>query len=284
MNARATPSADDLLAVARRLVAQATDRLRTLATHPLTSARKHDASLVTNADHEVDRLLREGLQAAFPGHAILTEEAGLRAAAGSRFVWMVDPLDGTRAYAKGVPGFSVMVGLLKDSAPYLGLVADPIGGCTYEAVKGQGCYLTDGRGQRRRLQVSGRNRWSQMPLVTSTGFPPAAAEAVRARLDCPFLAPIHSVGIKVGLLVRQEADIYLNHHLVSYWDTCAPQVILEEAGGRFTLIDGTPLRYDDMTGGYVHPRSTLATNGTRHDELVALLAPLADRLRPARRR
>ncbi len=294
MSYSAAPAADELLATARRLIGQAADRLTAMAKQPLTRERKHDASLVTNADHEIDRLIRDGLRAAFPDHAILTEESGLHRAPErvvslprqataiapeSPFVWAVDPLDGTKAYAKGIPGFSVMIGLLKDGEPYLGLVADPLEGYYYEAIRGGGCFLTDRQGARRQLHVSDRKEWSRMPLVTSTGFPESAAEAVRARLASPLVEPINSVGIKVGLVVRQIADIYLNHHLVSYWDTCAPQVILEEAGGRFTMIDGTSLSYD-LTGPHVHSLPTLATNGTRHDELVKLLAPLADRLRP----
>ncbi len=288
-----------MLDVARRLILQAADRLTELAKQPLTRERKHDASLVTNADHEIDRLIRDGLRAAFPDHAILTEESGLHrapeispeqgppAAAGDRaegspFVWAVDPLDGTRAYAKGIPGFSVMIGLLKNGAPYLGLVADPLEGYCYEAARGVGAFLINRAGERTPLRVSRRNEWTQMPLVTSTGFPKTAADAVNALLGSPFVAPINSVGIKVGLVVRQIADIYLNHHLVSYWDTCAPQIILEESGGRFTMIDGSPLTYD-LAGSHVHPRPTIASNGIRHDELVKLLSPLASQLRPLQR-
>jgi len=280
---RATsPSAEALLNVARQLILQAADRLTELAKQPLTRERKHDASLVTNADHEVDRLIRDGLRAAFPDHAVLTEESGLHRAPESPFVWAVDPLDGTRAYAKGIPGFSVMIGLLKDGAPYLGLVADPLEGYCYEAARGVGAFLTNRAGERTPLRVSQRNAWTQMPLITSTGFPQTTTDAVNALLGSPFVAPINSVGIKVGLVVRQVADIYLNHHLVSYWDTCAPQIILEEAGGRFTMIDGSPLTYR-LADSHVHPRPTIASNGTRHNELVKLLTPLTSQLRPLRR-
>ena len=84
---------------------------------------------------------------------------------------------------------------------------------------------------------------------------------------------MNSVGIKVGLLVRQTADIYVNHHAVHYWDTVAPQVILEEAGGIFTFSDGRPLAYD-LNSQFQHDAPTLASNGQRHSEFVSIIRGL----------
>lgn len=236
----------------------------------ISQNRKEDRSLVTEADLRSDQIIREGLTKVFPDHGILTEEDGLSGRSGSDWVWLVDPLDGTRAYAKGIAGFSVMVGLLHQGQPVVGVVVDPLEDRIYEAVKGSGAYLTE-HGKRTRLQVSKRDHFPEMPLVTSTDCPKEFLDKVRSQLDCPLITPINSVGIKIGLLVRQVADIYLSHHPVHYWDSCAPQIILEEAGGRLTYLNGCSLDYS-MEGTHEHQKLILASNGTQHAGLVARLA------------
>ena len=259
-----------MIEIARELALKASNEVIQLLHQPIHQERKKDRSLVTEADLRSDAVLREGLAKAFPDHAIVSEESGISGSSGSEWIWLIDPLDGTKAYAKGISGFCVMVGLLKEGRPHLGVVVDPLQNLIYEAVRGEGAYLTSG-GKRSRLQASSRSDFLKMPLVTSTGFPKEVQDRIIARLKSPICEPINSVGIKVGMLVRQEADIYINHHTVHYWDTCAPQVILEEAGGRFTRLDGKPLKYDLATD-HSHNSLTLATNGTRHEELVDLLA------------
>ncbi len=258
-----------LLQTARSLAEEAAAEVMRLKDQPLNSERKADQSLVTTADLNADKILREGLLEAFPDHGILSEESGILGNPKSEYVWLVDPLDGTKAYAKGIPGFSVMVGLLHQGWPYVGVVVDPITGRTYEASRGGGAYLTEG-GSRQSLWVSKRSDYADMPVVVSTGFPQASLKELQIELTGPLLAPINSVGIKVGHVVRQEADVYINHHPVHLWDTCAPQIILEEAGGLFTRIDGTPLEYQ-LEAPYSHQALTLATNGTRHGDLVSLI-------------
>jgi 3'(2'), 5'-bisphosphate nucleotidase len=270
-------NANPFLDVARPLALKAAAALMTLRQSPLSKRQKADHSVVTNGDLEADRIIREGLRRAFPDHAILTEESGLEGDATQEFVWVVDPLDGTRAYVKGTRGFSVMIGLMRAGKPYAGVVADPWDGQLFSAVRGAGTFFSQGGSLEAELvHVSKRNVWSEMPLISSTGFPPKAKAAIEKALPCRWLPALNSVGIKVGVLVRQLADLYLNHHDVHYWDTCAPQVILEEAGGRISYLDGNPLRYE-MRGEYRHAMPTLATNAQRHDEALAIVAPLTER-------
>jgi 3'(2'), 5'-bisphosphate nucleotidase len=259
-----------MLAVARALAERAAAEVRKRLDSPQVQSRKADHSPVTEADMVADRIIREGLLEAFPGHAVLTEETGLTGDAASPWAWCVDPLDGTKAYAKKIPGFCVMIGLLKEGKPHLGVVADPLEGRLYQAVRGAGAEHHHG-GKIERLRVSSRREFSQMPLIVSTDFPEKLLVQVREALNGPILPPINSVGIKVGLLVRQLGDIYVNHHSVHYWDTCAPQIILEEAGGAFTRLDGAPLDYPLAATSYRHAAKTLASNGTRHSELVQRL-------------
>jgi 3'(2'), 5'-bisphosphate nucleotidase len=267
-------AANPFLDVARPLALKAAAALMRIRQEPLSKQRKADHSVVTNGDLEADRLIREGLRRAFPDHAILTEESGLEGDPTQEFLWVIDPLDGTRAYVKGIRGFSVMIGLLRGGKPYAGVVADPWDEQLFSAVRGEGAFLAKkGSLDGERVRVSTRNVWNEMPLISSTGFPPATKAAIEKALPCPWLPAVNSVGIKVGVLVRQDADIYLNHHDVHYWDTCAPQVILEEAGGLFTYIDGNSLQYE-LGGEHRHPLPTLASNAQRHADALAVMGPL----------
>jgi 3'(2'), 5'-bisphosphate nucleotidase len=259
-------SDERLLTEASTLARSAAETIRSFLNKPLEKESKADHSPVTAADLASDRLIRSGLQRAFPGHGILTEETGYQKGRDDDWIWVVDPLDGTKAFAKGIPGYCVMIGLLKAGRPYLGVVVDPLEGHEYQAVRGQGAFHLLA-GKKTKLTVSKRSDFKEMPLVVSTGFPDPKLEKAKKELACPVLPPINSVGIKVGLLVRQLGDIYLNHHGVHYWDTCAPQVILEEAGGVMTLVNGKELDYN-FSVGLAHPMPTLASNGTRHKDLI----------------
>lgn len=260
---------EDRLPAVCELVAAAGRRVMELFRLPLVAARKEDNSLVTNADHAANDILREGLRSRFPDHALLSEETGLEGPADAVFRWLVDPLDGTRAYARGEPGFSVMIGLLHGGRPVLGVVYDPLADRLYDAARGRGAFLTEG-GRRFPLRVTERWAWPEMPVITSTGFPAPLRERLASDPGLKFLDPINSVGIKVGYLVRGAADLYLNHHPVHYWDTAGPLAILEEAGGRMTQWDGSPLTYNE-DGRFAHAQPTVATNGLRHAEVVKCL-------------
>src|SRR5438477_3333712 len=96
-------AASTFLDIARTLAVQAAHRITELRRSPLMRMRKPDHSLVTNADHEADKIIRQGLRKAFHDHAILTEESGLDGSPGAEYVWVVDPVDGTKAYAAGIP-------------------------------------------------------------------------------------------------------------------------------------------------------------------------------------
>lgn len=262
----------NFLETARGLARTAAKEVLSLLHQPIHQERKQDKSLVTAADLRSDEILREGLRKAFPDHAVLTEENGILGPRDAEYVWLIDPLDGTKAFAKGIPGFSVMAGLLKNGAPCLGVVIDPLESRIYEAVRGAGAFQ-EHAGSRSALKVSSRKQIEDLRVVVSTGFPEKAMERLNAVCPGPKLRPINSVGIKAGLVVRQEADVYVSHHPVHFWDTCAPQILLEEAGGVFTKLDGSPLVYD-MSSQFAHEGLTLATNGTRHAELVSKFSRL----------
>ncbi len=263
---------EKLLTTATELATQASTEILKLLKNPTLHHRKADDSIVTLADLKSDEIILKGLKQNFPEHAILSEETTLQGNIKSDWVWLVDPLDGTKAYAKQIPGFCVMIGLLKEGRPYLGVVVDPLEGHIYQALRGEGAFHLL-HGKRKKLSVSSRKDFSKMPLARSPDFPKACLQKILEQLHSPLLEPINSVGIKVGLLVRQMGDIYLNHHPVNLWDTCAPQMILEEAGGKFTKWEGSHLEYV-LKPPFCHDSATLASNGTKHAELIQLLSEI----------
>jgi len=239
---------------------------------PLEEKRKADGSLLTKADLASNEILLTGLRAVFPGHGIVSEETGPEGPPDSPFVWFLDPLDGTRAYARGKPGFCVMLGLVRCGLPVLGVVYDPLSDELYEASKGGGAFYEHG-GARLPARVSRRSSLEEMPVVTSTGFPERYKTLLGSKLRGPWRTPINSVGVKAGLVARGEADIYVAHQTVHYWDTAGPLAILEEAGGRMTLWTGAPVLYGGRAP-YAHSGPVLATNGFRRDDIVRALEGL----------
>ena len=225
-----TAGPSDFLPVVRALCLEAGKAVMALRGGPLEKSRKPDNSLVTNAYHSANDILRRGLRAAFPGHAILSEETGFEGPPGASHTWLLDPLDGTRAYAGGRAGFSVMVGLIVDGRPVAGVVYDPLDDRLYEAAAA-GAFQTRA-GSRAPLRVSRRDDLSTMSVITSTGFPDKIKAGLQRDLPGPWLPSINSVGVKVGWVARGDADIYLNHHKVHLWDTAGPKPSWRRPAGR----------------------------------------------------
>ncbi len=118
----------ELLDVAREAAFAAGRRVMEVLRSTVETARKADHSLVTNADHEANTVILTALRRSFPEHGILSEETGREGPVSAEYVWVVDPLDGTRAFVRGLAGFSVHVGLLKEGRPHAGVVFDPASG------------------------------------------------------------------------------------------------------------------------------------------------------------
>ena len=263
------------LEVAIGLALQAADEIMRIAKTGVTKSRKADNTLVTNADHRSDELIRNGLLDVFPGDGILTEESGESGIEESGLVWVVDPLDGTNAFARQIAGFSVMIGLLQDNNPVLGVVADPLEGWLYFATAGGGAFgVAPGESKRERLLVSDRNVSADMTLVASPGMSSELDSAFIREFSFKRGHRINSVGIKVGLLVRGLSDVYFNHHSVSYWDTVAPLAIALEAGAEATMLGGEPFLYDFSNDERLHHGPSLFTNGTCHEEIRSRISAI----------
>lgn len=239
---------------------------------PIAVETKADRSPVTAADRAAGEAIAAALGEAFPDDWILSEEeADDPARLLRRRVWIVDPLDGTRDFVARTDQFAVHVGLAIDGIAAVGAVYLPVAGALYAAAAGAGAWRVRG-GERARLAVSAVADPAAARIGTSrlnaTGrlgaFLGAARLAARA---LPMGASVKHMALAEGAL---EACVNLSPG-EQEWDTCAPEVVIREAGGAFTDGDGQPFRYNQPD--LAHRRGSLASNGACHAALLALLRP-----------
>jgi 3'(2'), 5'-bisphosphate nucleotidase len=230
---------------------------------------------VTIADITASRIIVEGLEKAFPDDATLSEEesddAEIRLL-GKR-VWMIDPIDGTWGFIKKDGDFGVQIGLTQNGEVILGVVYLPVHDVLYYAAKGAGAFYTSGGKEPQLMRVSEKTNFTEMNLASSRNH--RSPRMYRIIEDFGFRQEIQrgSVGLKIGLIVERICDLYV--HLsprTKFWDTCAPQIILEEAGGQLTDLFGFPFRYD--ISDVQNHNGIIASNGANHEEVVLRLKPL----------
>ena len=244
---------------------------------PLNIEQKNyddDIEPVTQADTIANDLIVTQLKREFPDDGILAEESidTKRRLEKSR-VWMVDPLDGTNGFIDGNGDFAVQIGLAEAGQCVLGVVYQPLTGVLYRAVRGSGSWIERPQFEAMRANVSDTKSLSAMRLAASRSHRSPRMSKVVARLGFQEEVQRGSVGIKIGLLVEQQCDVYI--HLsprTKQWDTCAPEIILTEAGGRVTDLFGYPLNYN--VPDVQNRNGLVASNGVSHDQIIETLAPL----------
>lgn len=229
---------------------------------------------VTIADKEASRIIVDGLEAAFPDDAILSEEESddIERRLASRRVWIIDPIDGTAGFVKKDGDFAVQIGLAQDGVPVAGVVFLPYHDSMSYAAKGGGSYLSIA-GETKQVHTSGQTDLRQMTLAMTRNHPTLKIELIIDHFGFSKVIKRGSVGLKTGLIATRECDIYIHPNpRTKLWDTCAPQIILEEAGGRMTDIFGGEMRYDRVK--LQNYNGILATNGVSHQAAVDRLRPL----------
>ena len=251
--------ADDL-AVALALAADADlislDRFRAV---DLVVTTKPDRTPVTDADQAVERSIRAGIEAARPLDAILGEEYGTQGDSARQ--WIIDPIDGTANFLRGVPIWGTLIALAIDGVPIVGVVSSPALGKRWWAAKGHGAWGQADGEQARPLRVSGVSELADASLSYNS----LKGWDDEGRLD-DVVALSRAVwrSRAIGdmwsymLLAEGAIDIVGEFDLKPY-DMAALIPIVEEAGGRFTSIGGEPGPW----GG-----NALATNGLLHDEVL----------------
>jgi 3'(2'), 5'-bisphosphate nucleotidase len=208
---------------------------------------KKDHSPVTKADLASNDVLIAGLRQY--GYPIFSEETKPQVYNPEGYLWIIDPLDGTSSFIKGTDDHSVMIGLTYKGEPLLGVVYQPVIDTLYYAVKGEGAYM-EKEGNSHRLHVSDIATLDRARLLVSRRAPTIErfSRLIRA-VDPSDVLHISSNGVKISMIADGQAELFFNpsRKLGSY-DYCAPHVIIEEAGGAISYIDGSEIRYDDTWG------------------------------------
>ena len=207
---------------------------------------KADDSMVTEADVAIQAWLEEEIATGFPDDGILGEE-GLtksRLQPGARFVWVIDPVDGTNNFGRGIPGFAISVGVLRDGEPFAGAVYDPVSGQLFTACVGQGAWLNGRRLAVAPVALSSRSLFSIRSPFSGEVPGHVAGWLRRYRLRRFGSTALQLCYVAVGALA------FVHDHRASLWDIAGAAPIVTEAGGVLTADDGAPLfpidpnRYD----------------------------------------
>src|SRR5215203_4702504 len=220
---------------------------------------KPDLSPVTEADRAVEQALRKWIGEERPGHSVVGEEFGADQPGSAR--WILDPIDGTKNYVRGLPVWATLIGLERDGRVEVGVASAPVLHRRWWAARGEGSFVN---GRRTRvsqivqlsdavLGYASLLSWEQHGLGEQ--FLNLARGCWRTRGFGDFWSHM--------LVAEGAADVAVEPE-VEVWDLAALQVIVEEAGGRFTDLGGTPT----PAGG-----SVVSSNGLLHDQVLATLRP-----------
>jgi myo-inositol-1(or 4)-monophosphatase len=259
---------NQFLGVAVEAATEAGVALRAEFERPKKISYKGEVDLVTESDKHSESIIVSKLRERFPKHAIVAEEGSRATAEGSRFHWYVDPLDGTTNFAHSYPCFAVSIGLFENGQPLVGVVLNPIANEMFTAVRSQGAYLNG-----KPIHVSSVDKLATS--LVSTGFP-THQRANNRNIYYYWEFTLRSHG------VRRDGSAALDLCSVACgrfegfwefglnsWDTAAGMLMVQEAGGTVTDLEGAAYEL----GG----RSILATNGRVHDEMRQVAAPIAGR-------
>lgn len=224
-------------------------------------------NLVTEADLASERHITQLIGSHFPSHRILAEEGGASGHPGEdNYVWIIDPLDGTTNYSHGFPCYAVSIGIELHGKAVAGVIYDPTRDELFAAERGAGATLNGNK-----IRVSAVDHLERALVVS--GFPYDVRERMEEYLPAwrEFLKHtqgarrLGAAAIDMCCVASGRMDGFWENGL-NPWDTAAGWVIIEEAGGRVTKLDGSP--FDNYSA------SLLCTNGAIHDQMLAVLASL----------
>lgn len=248
--------------VAREAAIEAGEYARANISDPGEISRKEGYNnLVTEVDKKCEEIIIGRIKKEFPAHSILAEESGEDLSPGD-YAWIIDPLDGTTNYAHALPVYCTSIGVVSGGEVVAGVVYDPSRGELFTAEKGQGAFLND-----ERMSVSRAKELKDSLIATGFAYSPEGkfsnikyfermlgkAQAVRR---------LGSAAIDLCYVACGRIDGFWEFGLCP-WDTAAGELIVKEAGGRVSMVDGGI--FD------IYKKEIVATNGGIHREMTVLL-------------
>ncbi|MCK5357540.1 MAG: inositol monophosphatase [Elusimicrobiales bacterium] len=226
---------------------------------------KGRADLLTKADIESQAAVIKIIKKNFPDHSIFAEENKKKETEG-KFIWVIDPLDGTTNYAHTFPIAGISIALLKNGKVILGGILDPFRNETFIGIKGKGAYLNN-----KKIKVSKVPKLSQALLATGFGYDRAQKAKFYCGIYEDFLKVSHDIrrigaaSIDMAWLAIGRADGYWEFNL-SPWDVAAGKIIVEEAGGE--VLDFSGKKWGPMENW---GKETLATNGKFSKQMLKII-------------
>ncbi|CAM3143847.1 histidinol-phosphatase [Stackebrandtia soli] len=240
----------------------ALDRFRSADLHVES---KPDHTPVTDADTTVEKAIRSTLARARPRDGVFGEEFGDEPGAGSRR-WVIDPIDGTKNFMRGLPVWATLICLYEGKEPVIGLVSAPAIGRRWWAATGVGAFAGRHRNRAEPIRVSGVAKVGDASISYSSlpsWYEHGRGDEMVGLLKGAWRSRAYGDFYSYALLAEGQVDVAIEPE-VKLWDLAALSVIVTEAGGRFTDLDGNP----GPAGG-----SAVATNGHLHDAVLDALRP-----------
>lgn len=239
---------------------------------------KPDTTKLTRADVAANKLILGELERRFPSHSILSEEktessADLQRRLRNSHVWTVDPVDGSEELDNQSRDFAVMISYLREGKPYAAAVYLPASDKMYTAARGEGAHLhAPNEGQRfRQIHVTQNNMEKAIITISKKAYDYEQARHLTMKLAVRGFIREGSRGVRICSVAEGRADLtFINDTVKSgEWDTCAPELILQEAGGQGTDYDGQPIAYNKERPTL--PKGGIFSNGIIHPNVVPLL-------------
>ena len=220
--------------------------------------------IVTDVDTAAEAVVLGIIRERFPDHAILSEEAGSTASdgVGSGHTWIVDPLDGTTNYAHRIPVFSVSIGVWEGGKGLVGVIHDPLRDQTFVAERGGGSKFDGLPARVSRVADFGHTVVGMDWTRNDDGRQRMLACLGEIVPRCGVVRGLGSAALGLAYVAAGWLDAYF-HLALKPWDAAAGALLVAEAGGRCTTLEGEPFRVDSP--------GCVATNGLIHDELLALM-------------
>ena len=229
---------------------------------------KQGKSPVTKADLESNKIIITGIQFFFPDHGILSEETiDDKERLNKDFVWIIDPLDGTKEFIKRNGEFTVNIALTYKGRPVLGVIYAPVLDQLFYASLNKGAFVQERREKERKINVSKRIELNKFILIISRSH---ASEKIEKIIDKIRFSEIKKKGssLKGCMIANGDADVYYRTGPTNEWDVCAFDILIKEAGGKVTDLEGNELKYNKkntLINGF------LVSNNQIHEKLLDLV-------------